>query len=57
MILFSNLIGKCEGGNCPLKDSCVRYIEYINSDPCGIFNEVLVVPNSKHCKNYIKVAQ
>ena len=57
MTLFPNLIGKCEGGNCPVKDTCIRHIEFKKTDPFGVFGDILIVPTNGECKSYIKVAQ
>jgi hypothetical protein len=48
---------KCEGGNCPLKNTCLRYIEFKKVDPFEVFGGFLVVPTSGDCKSYIKVTQ
>ena len=57
MTLFPNLIGKCEGGNCPVKNTCVRHKEFLNMDPFEVFGNILVVPTNGECKNYIKATE
>lgn len=57
MIILPNLISKCEGSNCPVKDTCLRHIEFQKTDPFGVFGDILIVPTNRECKNYIKVAQ
>lgn len=54
MTLFPNLIGKCEGGNCPVKNTCLRYLEFNKTDPFEVFGQILVVPTSGECYSYIK---
>lgn len=57
MTLFPNLIGKCEGGNCPVRNTCLRHLEFNKTDPFEVFGQILVVPTSGECYSYIKATE